>query len=217
MLKHVGKHNDKKTVILFRQVPGEEHMCLVAYSELLPRLVHDEVMKVLESPAGQNAENLADAMFRNVMADGRNTLEVLHRETYIKKIPTNQVIVTPGGKNTVRLDELNTILTEMSQGADAIKRMTELDAGAGFTGKKRASEPREVGAPNNSRAGAVEVPADAVLSDADLATQRVEQAEKMKEQAKQLMAEAARLTQEAASLNPGLKKTNAKKIKVQAD
>ena len=217
MLKHVGKHNDKKTVILFRQVPGEEHMCLVAYSELLPRLVHDEVMKVLESPAGQNSENLADAMFRNVMADGRNTLEVLHRETYIKKIPTNQVIVTPGGKNTVRLDELNTILTEMSQGADAVKRMTELDAGAGFTGKKRAAEPREVGAPNNSRAGAVEVPADAVLSDADLATQRVEQAEKMKEQAKQLIAEAARLTEEAASLNPGLKKTNAKKIKVKAD
>ena len=105
MLKHVAKHNDKKAVILFREVPNEGHMCLVAYSDLLPRLMHDEIMKVLESQVGQNAENLADALFRNVMADGRNTLESLHMNGLIKKVPTNQVIVTPGGKSTVRLDE----------------------------------------------------------------------------------------------------------------
>ena len=80
MIKHVAKHNDKKAVILFREVPGETHMCLLCYSDLLPRMMHDEIMKTLESPAGQAAENFADALFRNVMADGRNTLEVLHKE-----------------------------------------------------------------------------------------------------------------------------------------
>jgi hypothetical protein len=27
-MKHVGKHGDRKVCILFRQVPGEDHMCL---------------------------------------------------------------------------------------------------------------------------------------------------------------------------------------------
>ena len=98
MLKHVGKHNDRKVVILFREVPGEDHMALVTYGEVLPRLIHDEVMKCLESPVGQQAKEFSDALFRVTMADGRNCLEVLHKEGMIKKVPTNQVIVTPTGK-----------------------------------------------------------------------------------------------------------------------
>ena len=80
MIKHVGKHNNKKLVLLWRQVPGEAHLALVAYSDTLPRLIHDEVMKCLESAVGQNAKDLSDVLFRTVMADGRNALEVLHRE-----------------------------------------------------------------------------------------------------------------------------------------
>ena len=54
-MKHVGKHGDRKICILFRQVPGEDHMCLLVYSDLLPRMIHDEIMKVLESAVGQQA------------------------------------------------------------------------------------------------------------------------------------------------------------------
>lgn len=209
MLKHVAKHNDKKAVLLFREVPNEGHMCLVAYSDLLPRLVHDEIMKVLESAQGQAAENLADALFRNIMADGRNTLEVLHKEGFIKKVPCNQVIVTPGGKSTVRLDELNDILNEMKKGEDAIKKMAELDANAGISGKRR-SDPREVGAPRNSRATPAQV-TESVLTDEDLAQQRLDQAERMRESAKQLLAEAERLANEAAAMSaPTIKTTRAK-------
>lgn len=222
MLKHVGKHNDRKIALLWREVPNEGHMCLLVYSDLLPRLVHDEIMKVLESAAGQAAENLADALWRNIMADGRNTLEVLHREGFIKKVATNQVIVTPNAKSHVRLDELNTILNEMKTGEDAVKRMADLDASAGMTGKKRrASEPKEVGVPRDSRSQPAEVPltesVSDILSDADLAKQRVEQAEKMRANAQQLLAEAERLMAEAAEFNPKLKtKPNAKKKSIQA-
>jgi hypothetical protein len=216
MLKHVAKHNDKKTVILFRQVPNEDHMALVAYADLLPRLVHDEVMTVLESAAGQQAENLADALFRNVMSDGRNTLEVMHREGFIKKVPTNQVIVQANPKSNVRLDELNSILSEMKQGEAAVKRLSELDAGAGMNGKRKP-DPREVGAPANSRATpAVIKESTEVLSDTDLAAERLAQADRMKRQAAELMAEAERLSKEATELNPGLK-TNGKKSKVKAN
>jgi hypothetical protein len=113
MLKHVGKHNDKRCVIVFRKIPDLEHMALVVYSDLLPRMVHDEVMRALESPQGQEAKELSDVLFRTIMADGHNCLESLHRNGLMKKVPTNQVLVTPTSNSSVRLDELNDILDEM--------------------------------------------------------------------------------------------------------
>ena len=210
MLKHVGRHGDKKVVLIYRQIPGDEHMCLVLYSDTLPQLVHDEVMKVLESTVGQQSPELADALFRHVMADGRNCLEVCHKSGYLKKVNTNQVIITPNAKSSVRLDELNKILNEMATGEDAIKRLAELDKGAGFTGKR---SPKEVGANPASRTNPAEMQSTAtigdVLSDEDLVAQRVAQAASMKLQAEQLLAEAKRLEAEAASITPA--KANGKK------
>jgi hypothetical protein len=221
MLKHVGKHNDRKIVLLYRQVPNEDHMCLLIYSDLLPRMMHDEIMKTLESPSGQAAESFADALWRNIMADGRNTLEVLHRESKIKKVPTNQVVMTPTMKSSVRLDELNSILNEMAQGQDAVRRMAELDAELGVGNGKRRRDPREVGVPANSRSKPAVVNEASVMTDDVLAAQRMEQAEKMRASAQQLMAEAERLINEAVSFDPSLKpkttKANAKKKPVKAD
>ena len=54
-LKHIGKHGDRKVAIVFKTVPNEEHMCLVIYPEILQSAWHDTIMKVLETPAGQQA------------------------------------------------------------------------------------------------------------------------------------------------------------------
>lgn len=218
MIKHVGKHNGKKIVLLWRRVPNEGHMALVAYSDTLPRLLHDEVMKALESAIGQNAKDFSDVLFRTTMADGRNALEVLHREGMIKKVPANQVLITPTAKSSVRLDELNDILDEMEKGEEAIKRMSDIDKNAGMQTKKRVREGREVGMPpNNTSMSRTNIDVDAtdsaaaylkgtlsegVLSDADIASQRLTQAEAMQKQAMSLLAEAQRLTEEAKSLTP---------------
>lgn len=203
MLKHVGRHNSKKIVLVYRQIPGDEHMCLILYSDSLPQLYHDEVMQCLESAVGQNSEELADALFRVTMKDGTNCLEALHRQGLMKKVNTNQVIITPNAKSSVRLDELNTILNEMKTGEDAIKKMAEMDAAQGMNSGKR--EPREVGASPASRTQQAQ-PSTAtigeVLTDEQLAAQRVAQAANMKLQAEQLLAEAKRLEAEAVSLNP---------------
>lgn len=220
-MKHVGKHNSKRIVLLYRQVPDENHMCLLLYSDALPQLIHDDVMKVLESALGQQAGDLADALFRSVMADGRNTLESLHREGYIKKVNTNQVIITPNAKSSVRLDELNTILNEMTTGEDAVKRLADLDANQGMTTKKR--QPRELGVSPASRTQEAEINSSTligdILTDEQISTQRIAQAAKMKMEAKQLLAEADRLEAEAASftktLNGTRKTTKAKTTKKQ--
>ena len=213
MIKHVGKHNNKKIVLLWRRVPNEDHMALVAYSDTLPRMIHDEVMRCLESDIGQNAKDFSDVLFRTTMGDGRNALEVLHKEGFIKKVPCNQVLITPTAKSSVRLDELNTILDEMEKGEEAIKKLAEIDSQAGMSGKRRKTEGREVGMPpNNTSVSRTNIDVEAtdsaasylkgILTDDDLAAQRLSQAAQMQKQAEQLLAEAKRLTEEARSLTP---------------
>lgn len=223
MLKHVGKHNDKKCVIVFRKIPELDHMALIIYSDLLPRMIHDEIMRAVESPQGQEAREISDVLFRTVMADGNNCLESLHRNGLMKKVPTNQVLVTPTTTSSVRLDELNDILDEMQKGEEAIKRLQELDTNRGLTGKKnntpRKAEIQEIGERRTREAQGNTSAADmlsGMLSDSDLANQRLEQALKMEASAKQLLAEAERLKQEAQSLNPKVKDVGTKTKKTTA-
>jgi hypothetical protein len=223
MLKHVGKHNDKRCVIVFRKIPELEHMALVVYSDLLPRMVHDEIMKALESPQGQEAKELSDVLFRTIMADGHNCLESLHRNGLLKKVPTNQVLVTPTSTSSVRLDELNDILDEMQKGEEAVKRLQDIDSSRGYTGKKapRRAEIQEVGERKTREAQGNTSAADmlaGMLTDKDLAAQRLDQAQKMEASAKQLLAEAKRLKAEAESLSPKVNDvaTETKKTKKQA-
>jgi hypothetical protein len=237
MLKHVVKHNNRKAALLYRQVPGEDHMCLLVYSDLLPRMIHDEIMKVLESAVGQQANDLADALFRNIMPDGKNTLHVLHSEGMIQKVPCNQVVVQANAKSNVRLDELNNILNEMAQGQEAVQRLAELDAKVtGWTpaqqteqnaknaAKKQAkqNEGREVGVPPNA-AKPVDLPivTESALSNTDIAQNLLDQAERMKQQAASMLAEVTRLTNQAIALTPAsavkVRKTNGTKTKVKAN
>jgi hypothetical protein len=206
MLKHVGTHNNRKVAILYHQVPGEDHMCLLVYSDLLPRMIHDQIMTTIESAPGQQATNLADALFRNIMADGRNALEVIHKEGFMKKVQTSQVIMTPTPSQTIRLDELNNLLTEMAKGDDAKKRLAEADASTGIQSKKRDNTPqRNVGEPQKTTSAAVaplQAGPNEVLSDEAIANQRRAQAAKMRDEATALLAESARLESEAAQLMP---------------
>jgi hypothetical protein len=204
MIKHVGKHNNRKVVILYRTVPNESHMALVAYSDALPRILHDSIMSTLESEIGQQAKEFADALFRQTIGDGRNALNALHQEGMIKKVPTNQIIVTPTASSSVRLDELNDILAKMAGGEEAVKRMAELDNERGLKGSNKPL-PKDVGEPTMpSSAGT-----DDVLTDAQIAQGMKDQAAKMKADASTLLAEAKRLESEAADMAP--KKTTTKK------
>lgn len=211
MLKHIGKHNERKIVVLFHQVPNEDHMCLLVYSDLLPRLMHDEIMRAIESPPGQQAPNLADALFRISMADGRNPLEVLHKEGFMKKVQTSQVIMTPTPASKIRLDELNNIMAEMAKGEDAIKRLADIDKSAGLQTKKRdnSTPPRNVGEPKKAVMPPMEslqAPIDGVLTDEAIANQQLVQATRMRNEAKSLLAEASRLEGEAAQIAPSVVK-----------
>jgi hypothetical protein len=157
-------------------------------------------MKVIESDVGQQAKELADALFRTTLADGTNCLTTLHKGGWLKKVPCNQVIVTPTAKSTCRLDELNKLLKKIEEGGDAAATLADMDANRGIKGV--VQEGRELGQPVKPFTGttSADVTSD-VLTDADLATQRTIQAEKMESEAKALLAEAKRLKQEATQLS----------------
>jgi hypothetical protein len=212
MLKHIGRHGDRKVAILFREIPGEDHMCLVVYPETLPTHIHDSIMRTLESDVGQQVTNLADALHRNLLPDGRVQLVALHQEGMMKKIPTNQVIVTPNAQSTVKLDELNRILREMETGEQAMKRMQELDANSGLVDPavkreqeqafKRQQLERQAA---QQRAGVPPMPAtDGALDDKTLATNMLTQAQRMEQEGNNLIKEAARMKKEAQGLFPSV-------------
>lgn len=213
MLKHIGRHGDRKVAILFREVPGEDHMCLVVYPETLPTHIHNSIMKTLESEAGQAATNLSEVLHRNLLPDGRPQLEALHREGMIKKIPTNQVIVTPNAQSNVKLDELNKIIREMEQGGEALKRLQELDANAGIVdpAQKRKAE-AEFKRQQERQAQQPYVPplqsTDGALDDKTLAINMLAQAKRMEAEAKGMIAEAARMKKEAQGLHPAVNLNN---------
>ena len=207
MIKHVGRHGDRKIAIIFREVPGEEHMCLVVYTETLPVAMHDALMRSIESPACQTAENLGDALFRELFNDGRPMLQTLHAEGMIKKVQTKQVVVTPNPSSHVNLEEMNEILRKMKLGESAIREMANLDANRGMTGKVRPRDEfgREIGAPTDQvRAGSATVAgsdAARALDDTALAESFQQQAQRMATEARQLLAESDRLMKQAAELN----------------
>ena len=216
-LRHVGRHGDRKVAIVFREVPGEPHMCLVTYPEVLNQNIHDPLMACIESDIGQNSKNLADALNRSYTKDGQIILQKLHGEGMLKKIRTELVVMTPAPNVKIKLDELNKILDEMEQGEQAVKKLAEMDASMGMQDpiqvakRMRGDKDAKVSTPPKG----VQSTGDA-LGDATLADNLRQQAERMSREAKGLMAEAQRLMKEAASLDPvkAVKETAPKAKKV---
>lgn len=131
--KHVGVANNKKVIIIQRQLSGDDaHMAAVLYSDILPSRYHDDVMAVLESAEGQQAYEFRDILQRRMMADGNNMLQALSQENYIKRVAQNAVIVKPNSKSSIRLDELNKLLNEAGRGEAAIKKLDQMDAELGM-------------------------------------------------------------------------------------
>lgn len=210
-LRHVGKHGDRKVAIIFREVPGEPHMCLVVYTEILNQHIHDPLIQCIESDIGQNSENLADALNRTHTKDGNIILQKLHAEGLLKKVNTELIVMTPAPNVQIKLNELNKILDEMKQGEEATRKLAEMDASLGMQDAAQVARRMRGDKPN--KAPVVESTGDS-LGDQQLANNLRQQAEKMSREAKGLMVEAERLLKEAASLEPNKSVLKEKKTSV---
>ena len=197
MIKHVGRQMDKRVVVVFREVPGEDHMCLVVYPDNLPTHFHDDLMNCLQSDAGQNSKDLADALARTTGTDGRVLLNAIHQEGWMKKVRTQDVIMIPRpNAEGVQLSEINQIIRDLDTGGEAASKLAELDANAGLADPQKKAA--GVQAAKEAAGGS------GVLRDADIARNLVTQADQMKAQIATLEQEATRLMTEASELDPSI-------------
>ena len=113
-MKHVGKmkNNSARVAVVYRTLPGESASALVVGTTGLPDAYHDALMAIIESEAGQQANELADILATRRFPDGEVMLSWLHNRNQLKKVPTNLVLMTPNSQTQIPLNDLNQIIAD---------------------------------------------------------------------------------------------------------
>ena len=123
-MKHIGRvaNTGLKCVVVFRQIYDEngnvtdDKHCLVVETERLPDMEHDDVVRVVESDAGQEAAEFYEIAHRSMFSDGRPMLQAMHNAGLLKKYPTTQIDLTPNSNTVVKLSEVNEIIKKQASG-----------------------------------------------------------------------------------------------------
>jgi len=194
-LKHVGRltTNNRRLIVAYRVLPGDPDNCLVVHTESLDSADHDDLIKLVESNAGQSEDHLAIAMARTQLQDGRNMLSGFHTTGKLVKVPTEIVELTPNNQSSVNLKELNEMIAQQ-QG------VTVADLAPGDpTGATPTPTPTQT-TPVTTEQMAQDT---GVITDEDLAAQ-------YRSQADSLFKEAKRLREQAEELVPTKRKSKAK-------
>jgi hypothetical protein len=106
------KNNGAKIAVVYRTLPGEAFHALVVGTASLQESYHDSLMSLIQSESGQAANELADILAVRKFPDGSNMLEFLHVKGYLKRVPTDGVLMTPTTNDHISLDQLNQLLAE---------------------------------------------------------------------------------------------------------
>lgn len=216
MIKHIGRHGEKKIVVIFRQLQGmNEHMALVIYTETMPTGMHDEFMTIVRSPTGQSTNELSEVLGNSTFTDGGNILNTFHTKGWLKKVQTKQVILTANANTQVRLDEVNEIINKLEVGGEGARELASLDANRGLYDPKNADKIVDVKQfeknATDLTSDTVEVVQEKALDNTSIAQMNISQADAMEAQIKTLTEEAARLKTEAYDMAPALKPKRAYK------
>jgi hypothetical protein len=113
-LKHIGRvvKTGKKVLVAFRTLPGASDRCLVVPTESLPDSYHDALINLVESNAGQSANEFAEVLARTNFPDGTIMLAALHSQGRMISVGTSEIEMCPTNSHTVILSELNSLIAE---------------------------------------------------------------------------------------------------------
>jgi len=199
-MKHVGQvaNTGLKCIVVFRHIYDENgnvkepENCLIVETERLPDMEHDDIVRVVESPAGQEADEFYQIAHRSMFADGINMLVKLNNRGYLKKYPTKQILMTPNSSTSIPLSEINEIVRKQKTG------MSEQDISNSMV-DDTDSAPRTATSLSPSQTIDQAVPTgEEVLNDEALAKTMLEQADTYENEVK-------RLREEAYAMAPDLK------------
>lgn len=204
-IKHVGRlvRNQRRVIVAYRVVPNEADSAIIVTTENLMADEHDALIKLVESDAGQQAYELAEAMARTRLPDGRNMLAAFHTTGKMVKVNQSEVEMIPDTQSSVNLAELNKIIAKnkgVTVGDLAIKPNNGEDI-------PRKVEPAVASPAESVYLDEAQVTNEQPLTDEELASQYRSQADRMSK-------EAAALRRQAEELVPTKKKSQKKVVDV---
>lgn len=186
MTKHVGVYGEKPCVVVFRELPDEPENALILLSGSLDGNLHDDVMSVVDSPEGQEANEISEVFFRRRLSDGENMLEALHTRQKLQKVPVDMVKLTPFPNQQVDLTEVNQQLKNINAGSNPPLK-TEVDPVVAESQGAPVVNPESGDTPEG------------------IAQSMIDQANLMEEDANTLLSEAAAKKAQAYEMAPSLK------------
>lgn len=200
-LKHVGrvKATGKKCLVAFRTLPGDAYNCLIVATENLPDEYHDAIIRLVESSAGQDANEFGEALGRTNFPDGSIMLAKLHVSKRLVKVPTDQIEMTPTPTVSIMLSELNQIIAE--------QRGVAVDDLSLKSSVPENVEVQEVGTVTEmpaEQSSVAKTTSSSAVESADLSVE--DQAKKYRSEADRLAKEAAKFRRLAEELVPTKKK-----------
>lgn len=204
-LKHVGRvvGTGRKCLVAYRTLPGDSSNCLIVPTEGLTDAQHDAIINLVNSTAGQDANEFAEVMARTNFPDGSIMLANLHVNGKLIKVSTSQIEMTPNTQMKILLSELNQIIAE--------QRGLTVDQLAIQTKDTKGSEVKEIASAKDisPKQGedvtkTVEERQAEVLADISMTPEQ--KASKLRSEADRLYKQAAILRKEAEELSPIKKK-----------
>lgn len=128
-IKHIGVNgNQKKVVVVFREVPNDSDHALVIPTDSLPQLYHEDLLKAIESVNCQDTMDPSEYLFRQLFHDGTNMLNTIHQRGWMVKVPTKSVAMTPRPGVNINLVDLNRELKQIGneQAASGATRSSDI-------------------------------------------------------------------------------------------
>mgnify|MGYP000592642687 CR=1 FL=1 len=211
-LKHIGQVTNTgiKCVVVFREIYDErgnvqdKDHCLVVETDRLPDYAHDDVVRVVESAAGQEASEFFEIANRSYFSDGAPMLQEMHKRGWIKKYPTTNITLTPNRSTGVSLSEVNEVIRKQRTG------MSEQDIrNTMVNDTDQPPRTQTTLDPTQTIDQAVNT-GEQALDDSAIAQGLLSQAETF-------LAEAERLQAEAYEMDPSLKPKRGRKKKATAN
>lgn len=201
IMKHVGKVGEKPCVVIFREIPGEEDQCLVVETSSLDPDKHDTLMEVVQSPEGQESNDISQVLNRRQFRDGSNMLNSLHYSKKLLKRPVDQVNMTPVPNSSVPLRDINAELKKITDGYTPPKtdpsHLQQRDGAVLESDPNLNNQRIDESARQSDHAGTPEEQAKGLLAQAEL----------LEQDAKAYAADAKAKKAEAYKLDPSLKPT----------
>jgi hypothetical protein len=115
-LKHVGriKSTGRRCMVVFRTLPGDAFSCLIIQTESLEPDYHDQLVRLVETPGAQQANEFSEVLARATFSDGSTMLPSLHVKGLLTKVGTDQVEMVPNMQATILLSELNQVIAQQA-------------------------------------------------------------------------------------------------------